>query len=294
MVQRIAVSRLFVAVLLAAAVGTGHAQAQQSEDLQVWREFIAWLQAGEIETERIRPLNDAWMDTFVGHLQNIAANVDWTEMEADPEFFRVGEKLHVITELSYDGSPVTLCFSFLIEDGEWFYHHLEAIQIRLDRTGEPPVSDFPDLPDETKNWMRNERFVSNQIWLYKQLAEEKGWERALWWFLDGPGYAVNARTWVPFVEPARDYILFFCWDQAKLWGDEVTLERLDDTVAVVRIRSHVLELWERTAHLRTWLSREEYIGFWEGIWRSRAEASGWDVEITYVGTTAVFRFTRPE
>ncbi len=266
--------------------------AQQPEDRQIWREFTAWLQAGEIGPERIRPLNDAWMETFMGHLRNIAAHVDWNEMEAASEFFRVGEKLHVLVELSYEGAPVTYCFSFLITEQGWFYHHLEAIQIRLDRTGEPPVSDFPDVPEQTKNWMRNERFVSNQIWLYNQISREKGREQALWWFLDGPGYAVNAQTWVPFVEPARAFILFFCWDQAKLWGDAVVLEKLADDEAVVRIHSHVLEMYERTAHLKTWLPEEEYRGFWEAIWRNRAEASGWGVEITYEDTVAVFRFTR--
>jgi len=164
--------------------------------------------------------------------------------------------------------------------------------LRLDRIGPPPVSSFPDLPEERKAWMRDEIQTSMDIARYVDLAREKGREAALSWFRDGAGYALAARTWVPFVPPERAFILYLCWEQANLHGEKLTLEELGDAEARVRFVPRFFELYHRTTHLSTEIGEADYRQLFETIWRNRATHGGWDIAITYEGDDCVFRFTR--
>jgi len=128
--------------------------------------------------------------------------------------------------------------------------------------------------------------------LYTSLAAEKGEAAALAWFRDGAGYALAARTWIPFVAPASAFILYLCWEQANLRGNDVVLERLDDDSAVVRIRPLWFQLYERTGHLKVQITRDAYRALYESRWRDRAAAAGWDVDIEYSGGDCIFRFVR--
>jgi hypothetical protein len=48
----------------------------------------------------------------------------------------------------------------------------------------------------------------------------------------------------------------------------------------------------QTEHLRNQLPEAEYVSIFETIWRDRAEAAGWHVELRYEGTRATLRFTK--
>jgi hypothetical protein len=111
-------------------------------------------------------------------------------------------------------------------------------------------------------------------------------------FLDGPGYLVQAKTWVPLLAPARAFILFSCWEQSRLQGNAVTLEKLDDNEALVAMDSIFLRLYRQTSHRRELISEEDYWRIVETIWRDRATAAGWSVAFTYDGSRCNFRYSR--
>jgi hypothetical protein len=200
--------------------------------------------------------------------------------------------VHYLVPLTYEGSRQTFCFTFLTENGKWYFQHLESITIRLDKTGPPPVSKFPDIPEAQKAWMREEILVSEQVRLFGMLGKEKGREFAFDWFKDGVGYSIAARTWVPFVPISRAFILYLCWEQANLRGNSVTLEKLDDREATITLEPHYLKFYPATEHLRRQISPEDYRGIFESIWQDRAEKAGWKLQITYKGNTCVFHLTR--
>ena len=84
-----------------------------------------------------------------------------------------------------------------MEGDQWYFQHLESISIRLDKIGPFPVTDFPDLSDERKAWMRDEIQTTKDVKLFGYLSREKGKEFARDWFKDGAGYALAAELAVP-------------------------------------------------------------------------------------------------
>jgi hypothetical protein len=76
--------------------------------------------------------------------------------------------------------------------------------------------------------------VQAQADLFNFLSREKGKDYAFDWFRDGAGYFLEARTWVPLVPPGRAFILYLCWEQSNLLGNNVTLHKLDDSEALAK------------------------------------------------------------
>ncbi len=140
--------------------------------------------------------------------------------------------------------------------------------------------------------MREENLVSEQARLFNLLAKEKGRAFAFDWFKDGPGYFMEARTWVPFVPASRAFILYLCWEQANLRGNHVTLEKLDDREATITLEPNYLKFYSQTLQVRSRMSAEDYRGLFESIWQDRAEQAGWKLQTIYKGDTCVFHLTR--
>lgn len=267
-------------------------------DLAVWNEFVAAMKTGGLASERIRPYYEQLREPIRGWLKEMSEKATWAEWEREPEVRRVGEHVHFLAPLSFDGRTADYCLTFVTEGGAWYFRHLEAITIRLDRTGPLPTSDFPDIEEKTKAHIREEWRWSREVRLFNLLAELKGKDLAFDVFKDGNGYFLAAKTWVPFVEPRRAFILYACWEQAKLTGNTVTLEKLDEDEAVVRMSTYFFGLYKITAHLSKQISFEDYARIFETIWQDRARAAGWDLAIEYGNegyraSECLLRFKKP-
>jgi hypothetical protein len=270
----------------------GASAASRAGDARVWREFTAMLWADSLPNERVAPLFEEFRTALRGFLDTLRVAGDRAEWQRTPEQFRVGERLHFLMPLTVRGRTATYSFSFVTSDSGWTFEHLEAIHIRLDTLGPPPVSRFPDLPDADKTWIREEFEVAQDVQWLTALVREKGWDTALTWFADGAGYALASRVWVPFVEPERAFILYLCWEQAQLHGADVTLVALDSAQAVVRLRPLGFLQYSRSAHLRNQISLDDFRRLFEYRWRDRAMNARWSLSISYDGDEAVLRFSR--
>lgn len=265
---------------------------REARDLRVWREFVVALRAGPLPEDRMAPYLEELREPLRGFLDDMRAAADWTEWERAPEQHRVGEQLHFLPRLTLDGQTATYCFSFATGGDGWKFQHLEAITLRLDELDPLPTSRFPDLPEADKSWMREELDVSRDVRWLTALVREKGWDAALTWFADGAGYALASRAWVPFVSPERAFILYLCWEQARLHGTEVTLMSLEASEAVVRLRPIYFLLYSRSAHLARQISLPDLRRLFEYRWQDRAKHAGWSLTITYEGDDSILRFVR--
>jgi hypothetical protein len=146
--------------------------------------------------------------------------------------------------------------------------------------------------------MREEMYWSKIILnFFIPLAQEKGKNFVFNLLKDGAGYFVAAKTWVPFVPSHRAFILWLCWDQAHLKGNRVTLEKLSDHEALIRMQTHFFWIYKAAAHLKPNIPFVDYRQMFETIWQDRAKNAGWNLEITYSDDEClecVFRFTREE
>lgn len=254
---------------------------------QVWDEFRSLLKSGEISDENIRPIHELLEGRWLPFLENRKNNANWEEWEEPEETFVVDNKIHYLVKMTENGQVENYCLSFIIEDGKWYFNHAESIWIRLDRIDPPPTSDFPDIPEIQKHWQREEPRISRMIYLYNYFVEKEGKEFALNWFKDGIGYFIWAKTHVPFLKPTRAFILALCYEQVRLRGSEVTLEKLTDEEALVILEPIFLKLYYASGQMKNLISYDDYLAIYTTIWQDRAEKAGWEVNISYENDKAV-------
>ncbi len=260
------------------------------QDIKIWQEFTLTLKKADFPSEKLRPYYESFREPILGYLKQMREKANWREWEAAPEMHRVENKVHFIIPLTFDNETATYCLTFLDESDNWYFQHIEAITIRLDKISSLPTSEFPDVPDMTKAHMREEGRISEEVRLFNFLAKEKGKEFAFNWFKDGNGYALAARTWVPFFPLSKSFILFLCWEQSHLRGNDVTLEKLEKNEALVRMKLISFNLYKVAAHLKQQISYEDFCKIFETKWQDRAEKAGWEVKITYLDDECLFRF----
>jgi hypothetical protein len=256
------------------------------ENLQIWHEFVETLKSGIFTIEHIKPYEFISKENQLTNMMNLKKSSDesssWEEWEITPEIFGVENHVHFLVSLGFGNEQKSnFCFTFLKEGRKWYYRHLENIFIRLDKTPEPPTSEFPDVPKEMKAWQREEVYWSKMVYLYSTLAEEKGKEFFLNLMKDGAGYFLGAKTWVPFVPPQRAFILYLCWEQKHLKENDVSLEKLSDQEAIVKLQTHFFYLYKRAGHLKQQIPFVDYKEIFETIWIDRAKNAGWDLNIKY-------------
>jgi hypothetical protein len=267
------------------------------DDLRIWKEFVLALKKENISPDRMRPYYEEFKEPLLRFLKEMREKATWSEWEAVPEVHRVGNQVHFLIPLTFDGRTGNYCFTLISQGDQWFFQHLEAINIRMDKIGALPASTFPDVPEETKAQIREETHWSREIHVFNFIAKEKGKPAAFDFFRDGNGYFLTAKVWVPFVEPRRAFILYLCWEQANLTGNKVTLEKLEDSEARVRMQTYYFGLYKAAAHLSQQISFEDYKQIFETIWQDRARAAGWDLVIEYNdseyrGSECLFRFQK--
>ena len=301
----------FVLGLALIAAAAGPAAQDAKPGLRIWKEFASLLRSGRFAADRIRPMPEmaGSEGVLMGFLDKMRDGAHWEEWDKEPDVQKNGSNTNYIIPLSFGASePSSYCFMFVEEGGTWFFRHLEAIFIRLDKTPPPPTSDFPDATEAQKAWDREEGYWSNMVRWRNAIAKEKGTEYFYDTMLrDGPGYYVWAKSRTPFLPPHRAFILFLCWEQAHLRGHNsllpgmpgVRLEKLDDEDAVVRFAPMCFMLYRAAAHLKPQISFADYREMFETIWQDRAKAAGWTLKIEYADlktpdgvTECVFRFRR--
>lgn len=276
---------LTAAVLLSAACGDRGGGAPAAgvggADLSIWREFVTAMKTGGLTSAKVRPYYEELRQPILGWLKEMSDKATWAEWEKTPEVHRVRDQVHFLIPLTFDGRTASYCLTFLVEGGAWYFRHIEAINIRLDKMGPLPTSAFPDVDEPTKAHIREETQWSREIRVFNELAALKGKSYALDFFKDGEGYFLAAKTWVPFVEPQKALVLYACWEQANLRGNTVTLEKLDEGEAVVKLSTFFFKLYHVSAHLAQQIPFEDYTKIFETIWKDRARAAGWALEIEY-------------
>jgi hypothetical protein len=263
-------------------------------DTLVWKEFVVSLKEGQITREKIKPYFESLTESLLDFLSTFRRNAVWDEWENPSEIHRVNEKVHFLIPLCWGSDNCSnFCFSFITEGDDWYFHHMENVNIRLDTITRFPTSEFSSLPDETLQWIRAEYNWTLVVRFYNFLKEEKGMDFALDWFKDGTGYYLAAKTWVPFMKPEKAFVLYACFDLSVVRGNKVSLEKLDDTEAIILWTPNYLRLYHVSGHLRTQISHEEYIQVFETIWHDRAEAAGWKLNIDYLDDQECeFHFTK--
>lgn len=257
----------------------------------VWKEFVGLLKSRRMPPDKIWPLHPELKDPLYRVIMQFPEVPD-TAWPDNPKAMVRGNHINFLVRFEGIEHPADFVFMFEVDGGTWFFRHLENIRIPIDSVPELPASTFPDVPEATKAWMRAEIQTTKDVRLFNHLKQEKGRDFALDWFRDGNGYFVAARSWIPLLPESDAFVLYLCWEQSVLQGNRVILERLSPEAATIRIRPLCFQLFEQTGHLRHQICYEDYVALFDTIWKDRASAAGWNLEITYMLPDCVFNFTR--
>ena len=93
-------------------------------------------------------------------------------------------------------------FDFCGDDRRWCLQFIECITLPVDHITEMPYDNFLPLPDK-EAWIRYEKVISKQVYLFCKAKELLGFDEALKWFLDGAGELLGAKSWVPFYDDRK-------------------------------------------------------------------------------------------
>jgi hypothetical protein len=148
------------------------------DDLQIWKEFVDVLRNGKITVDHIRPyeqLGDKFKPILLGFLDSVRTQALPIDRDVEPEIIRTDNRIQYLIPLTSRTQKVTYCFSCITEGAQWYFQHLEAIFIRLDKLAKLPTSEFPDVSEAQKNWAREEIYWSFVITnFYLPTVKEKG------------------------------------------------------------------------------------------------------------------------
>ncbi|HPL13798.1 MAG TPA: hypothetical protein PK207_06295 [Candidatus Aminicenantes bacterium] len=287
---------LTAAFLLTVLAVSWAAAAPPASDMDIWKEFLQLLKSGTLTVDWIHPDDPRTRESRLTNLLDWTKDEDWSEWRATPKVVRQENFVSFIVEVGKKRrAPWTYVFCFTVEGGRWYYRFVEGVFLRLDQVVSLPAdaSAFPDLSEERKNWMRQEIYWTKIVGLFTEMTRLKGTEYALGFLRDGKEYVQAATSWIPYFPAPRAFILYLCWEQARLHGNKVVLEKLTDREAVVRFDDHqFFALYMQTSHLREQIALGDYMGIFEAIWQDRARAAGWNLQIDGQGPTIYLRFSR--
>lgn len=293
------VNKISFTLLTSFLVLTCQSASRAQDELRVWNEFVMALKNGTITVDKIRPydgLGETYKPILLGYIDSLRAEAETQDWNVRPEIVQTQNRIQYLFPWITKGQRVSYCFSFIVADTLWYFQHLEAIFVRLDKIPPLPVSQFPDISEAHKVWAREEIYWSFIVLnIYLPIAKEMGRQSALDLLKDGGGYFVGARSWIPFASPHKSFILYLCWEQANLRGNQVTLEKLNDNEAIVHLSTHFFNLYFTATHLKPRIPLEEYRQIFETIWHDRASSAGWNLKIQYTPDYVVtFHFTRSD
>lgn len=260
--------------------------------MKSWQDFILLIKEDKFKENMIRPHLESLRKPIMDFINKVKEIDNWAELDTEPEIIKFNNKINCLINLTISNNKAEYCFTFVEENSIWYLEHIETIFIRLDKIPSLPVSEFPDVSDFQKAWASEEIYWSEQVRVFNFLKKEKGKEFAIDWFKDGMGYNLAAKTWVPFVEPQKAFVLYMCWEQRNLRGGEVVLEKLGDDEALVKVRPLLINIYLQSSHLKQQISWDNYIEIFFAIWKDRAEHAGWKLDFLLGDYLIGFHFKR--
>jgi hypothetical protein len=175
-------------------------------------------------------------------------------------------------------------FTLVKEGGRWKFYHLEGIRFPIYDDPATPAGSLLTLPQDKVKWMicEAETALSNRT--YFRLKELGGEKAARDFFISGEGFRAAMDAWLPFLEGAAQFAVFYGILEENYYGSKYTLAKATKEEAMIRFAPlQELEVM-KIAYFTPKMSMEEYQKLYADILRAQAGACGLTVEVTFDGT----------
>ncbi|UCE42757.1 MAG: hypothetical protein JSV17_07340 [Candidatus Aminicenantes bacterium] len=195
-------------------------------------------------------------------------------------------------ELYINPAKNLFIFTLKKENDQWKISHNESIRFPLYSVPELPYKDVYEIPTDKKNFMTAEIELNFMTRVYFTLKEQQGQEKAVHFFLDGPGYKVAMDAWLPFLEGAAQFAYYFVIMESNFYGSECEVIQADyDEAEVFCSQLAALEVLKR-GHAVPKFSYAEYTRLLTTIMEHRAKHCGLDLELSFENTSCRIKIKR--
>jgi hypothetical protein len=195
-------------------------------------------------------------------------------------------------ELYINPAKNLFIFTLKKQDGQWKISHNESIRFPLYSVPELPYKDIYEIPSHKRKFMTAEMELNFKTWVYFYLKENKGVDKAISFFLDGPGYKVAMDAWLPFLEGAAQFALYYVIMESNFYGSKCEVIGANyDEAEVYCSQLAALEVLKR-GHAVPKFSYDEYTQLLTAIMEHRARHSGLDVALTFEDTSCRLKINR--
>lgn len=183
-------------------------------------------------------------------------------------------------------------FTLIPEEGRWKISHLEGILFPVFDIPALPASAVLELPQDKVRWMRAEAEMAFNNRVYFKLEEALGKEQARRFFEDGVGIKAALEAWLPFVEGAAQFALFYGIIEENYYGSRYVITRATEDEAEIRFAPlQALEVM-KIAFFSPKMSLDEYQTLYRRIMKSRAAACGLDVQVAFNGSECTLKLRK--
>ena len=185
-------------------------------------------------------------------------------------------------------------FTLKKEDGNWKFCHSECIRFPIYEIPNLPYEQIYQLPAEARNWTIAEIEIAFESRVFYQLKQDHGEEFAQNFFLDGPGFRVGMDAWLPFIEGAAQFAIYYAILETNHYGSKTVITKAGYDEAEIHCAPLTkLEVLKR-AYFYPKFTFEEYQKLYGLIMESRARACGLDIEIVVDETNCIIKLKRAE
>lgn len=217
---------------------------------QIWREFCRKLESDSFADSDFSSENVSFLRPFFCGVSREARRNSFLHGAAT---FLSCETKNCVMVSCPDGE---YRFDFCGDDRRWCLQFIECITLPVASITEMPYDNFLPLPDK-EAWIRYEKVISKQVYLFCKAKELLGFDEALKWFQDGAGELLGTKSWVPFYDDRKAFILYSAWMENRIYGEKICLERFSDDMCRLRFKGHLwFKVYWMTGHIRTLLSLE--------------------------------------
>ena len=231
---------------------------------------------------------------FKGFYESLAKVYSQYEMSFPMEIghFKILESGKAKVELYINPAKNLFIFTLEKENGQWKISHNESIRFPLYSVPELPYKDVYEIPATKRRFMTAEIELNFKTWVYFYLKEHQGLEKAVSFFLDGPGYKVAMDAWLPFLEGAAQFAFYFVIMESNFYGSECEVIHADyDEAEVFCSQLASLEVLKR-GHAVPKFSYDEYTQLLMAIMEHRAQHSGLDIALSFEDSSCRIKIKR--
>lgn len=271
---------LLVAILLIVA----HSQAQSLDSEQQVRAALQLFQQG-VETGDKALGAQLATPEFAGTFLALYSLLADAYSQAQISFPMAIEHLKILSngkakaEVYLNPGRDRFIFTLVQTEQGWKICHLENILFPIYAVPAMPYDSILMVPRQQAGWMLAERDLAFKSRLYNHLKQQNGELAAQHFFLDGPGYKAAMDAWLPFIEGAAQFALFFVILEKNYYGAHYRVVQADADSAEIHCQPLIeLDVLQR-AHFNPKLTRAEFIVLFQAIMAQRAQFCGLRADI---------------